>query len=383
MKYLNNFMENLLQKKIFRTSPILYEFLELDEAKFKKYKEKLNSSKYELNITLNNLLTCKSTLHCEFKKDNIKEADMFNKKYLKLAEIYQKLDKSITNICNDFQLLEKHMRDIADSFDQLSQEFSDNENNKKMRNLYNELNMIFDQWSNAYSSQNHFFKNDFKLVFKFLNLNTQELSQIYKSYISFKNEYEDFSYRIYKKKEDLFQQKDYNNWSLQPGTEDQLESLKDNKKLAFEKMLYRETILLFEEKKRIACSIYYLNKQYAKMVKYQSIDLENYLKNLKENNKLVVGDAHTLIKLFTLNIEEKNETPDIKAEKKEEKIEDTVNNDVKQEEKTEEKKEEKNEDKKEEKKKKKKQKKKRKKKRKKNKRIKKRKNKRIKKKKME
>ena len=331
IKYLNNFMGRLLQKKIFRTSPILYEFLELDDKNFKKYKEKLNSSKYELSITLDNLKTCKSKLHYEFKKENIKEADTFNKKYLKLSEIYQKLDKNISNIINAFQSLEKYMKDTAESFNQLSQEFTKNEkNNNKLQNIFNELNKIFDQWSKSYSSQNNFFKNDFKLLFKFLNLDTQELSQIYKTYSSYKNDYEEFSIRVKKKKEELFQQKNYNNWGLAPGTESQLESFQDNKKLAFEKMLYRETYLLAEEKKRIAFSIYYMHKQYDKMVKYQSINLENYLLNLKENNKLVIGDAHTLIGLFSFDTkEEKNE------------IKDKENNKEKIEEKKEEKKEEK------------------------------------------
>jgi hypothetical protein len=303
----------------------------------------LNSSKYELSITLDNLKTCKSKIHYEFKKENIKEADTFNKKYLKLSEIYQKLDKNISNIINDFQTLEKHMKDTAESFNQLSQEFSENENNKKkLQNLFNELNKVFDQWSKAYNSQNHFFKNDFKLLFKFLHLDTQELSSIYKTYTTYKNEYEEFSIRVNKKKEELFQQKDYNNWGLAPGTESQLESFQDNKKLAFEKMLFRETFLLTEEKKRIAFSIYYMYKQYDKMVKYQSINLENYLKNLKEKNKLVIGDAHTLIDLFSFDTkEEKNEIKDkeITEEKKEEKKEEIV------EEKKEEKKEEVKEDK--------------------------------------
>ena len=355
MKYLNNFMERLLQKKIFRTSPILYEFLELDDKKFKKYKEQLNSSKYELSITLDNLKTCKSKIHYEFKKENTKEADTFNKKYLKLNEIYQKLDKNISNIINDFQSLEKHMKDTAESFNQLSQEFNENEkNNKKLQNIFNELNKIFDQWSKSYGSQNKFFKNDFKLLFKFLNLDTQELSQIYKTYTSYKNKYEEFSIKVKKKKEELFQQKNYNNWGLAPGTESQLDSFKDNKKLAFEKMLASETFLLTEEKKRIAFTIYYMNKQYDKMVKYQSINLENYLLNLKENNKLVIGDAHTLIELFSFNSkEDKNENKDKEnnqektKEKKEEKSEEKT--EEKKEEKTEEKKEEKTEEKKEDK----------------------------------
>ena len=57
VRYLNTFMKRLLQKKIFRTSPILFEFLELDSDKFKKYKEKLSKSKFELSITLDNLRT--------------------------------------------------------------------------------------------------------------------------------------------------------------------------------------------------------------------------------------------------------------------------------------------------------------------------------------
>ena len=347
IKYLNIFMERLLQKKIFRTSPILYEFLELDDKKFKKYKEKLNNSRYELSITLDNLKTCKSKMHYEFKKENIKEADSFNKNYLKLSEIYQKLDKNISNIITDFQSLEKHMKETAESFNQLSQEFTENENHKKLQNLFDEFSKIFDQWSNSYGSQNEFFKNDFKLLFKFLNLDTQELSQIYKTYTTFKNEYEEFTIRVHKRKEELFQQKDYNNWGLAPDVESQLEFFQDNKKIAFEKMLFRETFLLTEEKKRIAFTIYYMHKQYDKMVKYQSINLKNYLQNLQENNKLVIGDAHTLINLFSLYTKEgKNETKD-KEKNKEKTVEKA---EQKTEEKTVEKKEEKKEEKTEEKK---------------------------------
>ena len=307
--YLNNFMKKILQKKIFRTSPILFEFLELDENKFIKYKEMLNKNKYELNVTLDNLRTCKEKIHCEMKKEDIKKADLFNKKYIKLGEIYQKLDKSIAIIYNDFQLMEKHMKDISDSFNQLSLQFGENNNeySTKMKNIFSQLNKIFNQWSISYNKQFIFFKNDFKSVFKYINLETQELSLIYKKYISYKNEYEDFTSRINKKKEDLFEQKDFKNWSLAPGTENQLPMFQNNKKIAFEKMLYKETFLLAEEKKRIACSIYYLFKEYEKMIKYQSIELENYLIYLKQKNNLVIGDAYSLIELFSFIKEEDKE----------------------------------------------------------------------------
>ena len=331
VRYLNNFMNRIIQRKIFRTSPILFQFLELDDEKFKKYKDKLNKMKYELNINLDNFRTCQEKIHFEMKKEEIKVADVFNKKYIKLSEIYQKLDKSISNICTNFQLMEKYMKEIAESFIQLSVEFTEDqkgkENNDKNRikKVYSDLNKIFNQWSVSYNSQYNFFKNNFKSVFKYINLETQELSQIYKKYISYKNEYEDYSARVNKRKEDLFEQKDYKNWSLAPGTEKQLPMFQNNKKIAFEKMLYRETFFLAEEKKRIACSIHYLFKQYNKMIKNQSDELEKYFKDLKENNKIVIGDAHSLVELFSLikeeNKNEKNENKNEKNENKNEKNE--------------------------------------------------------------
>ena len=46
----------------------------------------------------------------------------------KLGELYQKIEKFITNICYDFQLMEKHMKEISESFSQLSLLFLDIEN---------------------------------------------------------------------------------------------------------------------------------------------------------------------------------------------------------------------------------------------------------------
>ena len=340
IKYLSNFMEKIIERKIFRTSPILYEFLDLDDEKFKKYKDKLNKNKYELNVTLDNLRTNKDKIHCEINQEYIKSADIFNKRFNKLNELYQKLEKSLVDICGVFKLMEKYMKEAAESFIQLSLMFSENNNefHVKMKNVLLELNKAFYQWSICNGNQFKFFKNEFKSIFKLINLETLELSPIHKRYINYKNEYENFTARINKKKEDLYEQKDYKNWSLAPGTENQLPMFQNNKKVAFEKMLYKETFLLAEEKKRIACTVYYLFKEYEKMVKRQSNELENFLKKLKEKNKVVIGDAYSLIELFSIIKENNNEIKDV--EKKEEKKEE------RKEEKKEEKNKEKNEEKK-------------------------------------
>ena len=316
-KYLNMFFNKLLQRKIIRTSPLILEFLILDEKDFKKYKEILNKNKYELQITLDNLITYHGKIHCELKKDHLPKADIINKKVNKLSEIYQKLEKSISNIVSDFQLLESHMKEISNHFILLTREITDDNNPIKIKDIFSDLNKLFNQWSVSYANKSKFFKEDFKSIFNYMNLETQEISKIYKNYTTFKVEYEDFTIRINKRKEELFEQKDYSKWSLKPGTESQLPMFQNNKKIAFEKMLYKETYLLTQEKKRIACTLHLLFKQFNKILKNQSNELENYFKNLKETNKAVIDDANNLIKLFSLlaenkENEEKGENKEIK-----------------------------------------------------------------------
>ena len=304
-KYLNIFMNKLLQKKIFRTSPIILNFLELDIIGFDKLKDHLSNEKYELNVKFDNLPTWSGKIKCELKEEDIKKADSFNKKYIKLSEIYQKLEKGISNIVSDFKLLENHMKEISAQFVLLNTEINDNPNTNKIKNIFSELNKLFSQWSVSYANQYQYFKSDFKLMFKYLNLETQEMSHIYKSYINYKNEYENFSTLVNKKKEELFESKEYNKWSLAPGTENQLPLFQNIKKIAFEKMLYKETLLITFEKKRVAATVCLLFKQFDKLLKHQGNELEEYFRNLKGKDEFVLGDAVNLIKIFSLLSNEK------------------------------------------------------------------------------
>ena len=101
----------------------------------------------------------------------------------------------------------------------------------------------------------------------------------------------------------MFEQKEYNKWSLAPGTESQLPMFQNNKKIAFEKMLHKETYLLTQEKQRIACVVFLLLNQFDKTFKKQGNRLENYFIQLKDKCSVVMGDANDLLKMFSLIID--------------------------------------------------------------------------------
>ena len=305
VKYLNYFMTSLIKKKIFRTSAILYEFLELSDADFKKYKDLLGKYKYDLNVSLDNLKTVKGLIKFELKQNEIKTANNFGKKCNEISALYQYLDKKILDLSNDFLNLETHMKQIGAAFGKLATVLNFNENAKKMENIYQKLNKIFMSWSNSYGKQYTFFKSDFKDFFNYINFEIQEMNTINQSFISYKKEYEDLSKKLNKRKEELYAQKDFNKWSVEPGTEDQIQKYANNKKLAFEKMLYQETELQNNEKKLVACTQYLMQKQFNKLMKNQSDDVMNYFDKMKQDNQIIVGDAFNLIKLFSIEKEDK------------------------------------------------------------------------------
>ena len=305
VKYLNCFMTSLIKKKIFRTSAILYEFLELNESDFKKYKDLLGKYKYDLNVTLDNLKTVKGNIKFDLKKDDIKKGNAFGKKCNEICNIYQYLEKKILNLSSDFLNLETHMKQIGAAFEKLATALNFNEHAKKMEDIYIKLNKIFTSWSNSYAKQYTFFKSDFKDFFNYINLEVQEMNTLNQSFVAYKKEYEDMSFKLNKRKEDLYAQKDYSKWSVEPGTEDQIQKYANNKQLAFEKMLYQETELQNNEKKLVACTLYLMDKQFNKLMKCQSEDVSNYFAKMKQENQIIVGDAFNLIKLFSVEKEEK------------------------------------------------------------------------------
>ena len=197
------------------------------------------------------------------------------------------------------------MKQIGAAFEKLATALNFNQNAKKMENIYQKLNKIFSSWSNSYAKQYTFFKSDFKDFFNYINLEIQEMNVLNQSFISYKKEYEDLSNKLNKRKEELYSQKDFSKWSVEPGTEDQVLKYANNKKLAFEKMLYQETELQNNEKKLVACTQYLMKKQFNKLMKNQSDDVFNYFDKMRQDNQIIVGDAFNLIKLFSVEKEDK------------------------------------------------------------------------------
>jgi hypothetical protein len=285
VRYLNKFMNSLIQKKILATSPLLYEFLILDNNKFKQYQDLIQTKKYDLEVSLRNLITTKGKIKCSVSKKMIDGANNMVNKSIFMYDIYNKIDASMNNIINSFNNLSFSMKEISYYFDILKKNMSilqcnSSENLKK--NFVNFKN-IFDSWSVTLKKQSIFLNEEFRENFNYMALELDAMNLINKKYSDYKKEYEDENSIINNKKEILYLSKSYDKWGVQPGTENTINTFKDNKKVAFEKMLYNESLVLNEEQKRINVTIYKMDKEFEKIMKKHNEKIQKIYESLKEN----------------------------------------------------------------------------------------------------
>ena len=302
LKHLNKFIYNLLQKKLFRTSSLLYNFLVLKKDEFKKYRDTVSKRKYSINSNFDNFKNMKGSLHCDFNKDNISYVEKISSRYKNISTIYTKLEENINKIYADLKSLSLQMKEIGDRFQEIINNLKYFQHNGKMSNAYFQLNTIFMCWSSALQRQAEFFNQDFSPLFKYFNLQIKETENLQKQFVTQKKNYENKGIKLLKKKEELFYQGDISKWGVEPGDKKLLEKCSNEKTICFEKMLYKETNSLKEDKKGLAALICLMRKQFDKLLKQQSDEIFKFFRELKNSHQIMVGDAYNLIKLCNLNV---------------------------------------------------------------------------------
>jgi hypothetical protein len=302
IKHLNKFIDTLLKKKLFRTSSLLCNFLELENNEFKKYKDSISKRNFELNPNFSNFKNMKGKIHCDFNKDKISYVEKISLSYQNISNIYTKLEENINKLCTNLNNLSLYMKEIGDRFQELTDNLKYFQYSGKMSNSYIQLNTIFAYWSSALERQSEFFSQDFLQLFKFFNLQIKETDYLQKQFALQKKNYENKGIKLLKKKEELFYQGDINKWGLESNDKKFLEKCSNEKTICFEKMLSKETNNLKADKKSLAVYLNLINKQFDKLLKQQSDEILRFFEELKSSHKIMVGDAYNLIKLCNINM---------------------------------------------------------------------------------
>ena len=255
MRYIQNYMNLLIENKYFRTLPIVYDFLTLPQpdwnnkvkAKYSKIKE---ATGFDTMPNFEGKYILKITKEDEMKASKIKTE--INSKNEVLVNLNNNLDELLATM----DKMSTCFKNVGQSFAALQKRYPKNDIlNKGYENLSN----LFQTWSSDYLIQKDFIKDEIKYYFKFLNKEYTTFLKNYENYRMARDEYKKTFEKMKKNKNP---------------TNDDLFLLKDIKKYyAFELIHVNDEYIKLEERhgKRLI-------KQFVKYYEKKDVIFQDYQK---------------------------------------------------------------------------------------------------------
>ena len=271
MKFLNIFMNNVVQSENFKASEILYSFLSYDdkgkfESKFKEFTSQTPSPYVEEYKTLDGIITI--------------SLDEKNEKYFKNINKYFSLQETILDKVNyNLKMLNHNMNIICELIKVLQKNFEVLHvlNTRVMMKpnitkTYEEIGCFFKNWGRVLEKQKDLIKNHMKDFFKYVNLEGKAYSELIVRREDLKEKYTAENTRVTAKKEKVFATGDVNKFEI--NTDDKTidrDRLVRDKPYAFEHICLEDSRSL----EKIHNQLGYANKmnmrELRKMIKEYSV----------------------------------------------------------------------------------------------------------------
>ena len=288
MKFLQNFIDNIITNKIFLANESLVCFLtENNKEKFLFKMKELNN--YVPSSFVEDLKTLSGYVLINSNDDNNNEIYFENiKSYFKINDtlLYRlnyNLKEFNTNINNSINNLKGILNDLEMLFNLNKKVLMKDQITLSFENLL----LFFKDYKNILENQNILIKNYIKDFFKYNKMKSNSYFELIKNRENIRDKYLINKKNLLNKKEYLFN-KDIKYWEINSKENIDYYKLKNNKEYAFEMMLTNESILLESEKKKYG----YVNR----------MNIEELKKYIANNCKTYIENIDAFIQKFYLTI---------------------------------------------------------------------------------
>ena len=241
MKFLNQFINNVIASESFKCAEFLYAFLSYTdrgkfESKFKEYQTRTPSPYVEEYKTLDGIISISLDEKNEryFKNTN---------KYFKLqANILEKVNYNLKTLNHNMKIVCELVKVIQKNFEVLHVLNTRVMMKPTITKAYEEISCFFKNWGNILTKQRLLIKDHIKDFFKYINLEGHAYSELIVRREELKDKYNSENARITAKKEKLFTAGDINKMELNLDDKsiDKQRILKD-KPYAFEHICLADT----------------------------------------------------------------------------------------------------------------------------------------------
>ena len=292
MKFLNLFINNLVQSESFKCSEILISFLSYEDrgkfdSKFKEYTTQQLSAYVEEYKTLDGKVTIS---HDE---GNEKYFTNINKYFRLQGQILDRLNISLKQFFNNMCLVTESLKDVQKNFEILHVLNTRVLMKQTITKSYEELSCFFKNYMKILIKQNDMVKNHMKDFFKFINLEGKAYTELIERREELKAKYTAENQKVTAKKEKVYATGDPAKFEL--GTNEKgidRERLLHDKPYAFEHICQSDTANLL----KIYNQLGYANKmnmrELKKIIKEYCV---RYVENMKKFDEEFYPSINDLI----------------------------------------------------------------------------------------
>ena len=302
IRYLNKFFDVITRKKILRESPLVYNFITLNDEAFPKYKDKISKDKFVLKNDLSNYPSSKEEIEFSLSKEIAVTSNSLYTALCPSLSLYTKLNNSFTSLVTQFKSLSTTMNDISTILSQLEVRSKATKQSETVQKMFSTLSNVFESWSKGYDNQSTMFNNDIREFFDYMNSEMSMLESFNSEFVSVRSTYEASCMKLREKKENLYMKKEYAKWDINPNIKEDFKNIEKDKEKCFNLMCYKETTEINQLKEKLTLIMNMIIQQYKKLCKYQSERAKVFITGLAGNKSTILSDAFSLIKLFSIQL---------------------------------------------------------------------------------
>ena len=308
MKFLNQFINNVVQSESFKAFEVLYAFLSYTdrrkfESKIKEYQTKTPSPYVEEYKTLDGIISI------SLDEKNEKYFKNINKYFSLQANILDKTNYNLKTLNHNLKVVCELIKVIQKNFKVLHVLNTRVMMKPVITKTYEEISCFFENWGNVLTKQRLLIKDRMKDFFKYVNLEGKAYSELITRREELKEKYNNENAKLTAKKEKLFNGGDINKMEI--NTEDRSidkQRLVKDKPYAFEHICIGDT----RELERLNNQLGYANKMNIRELrKIISEYCERFVNNMRDFDQGFYPTINDLLNTWT-NIESFVQTAGIK-----------------------------------------------------------------------
>lgn len=256
LRHFQNFIDQLLANKLFKSSLIVHDFLTIkSEHEFEKKKDIY--SRYESTRRIRDTKNLEGLVTSKINEEMLYQHELIEKYNEKVSILLEELSVAYTALKEDFRRTAKTLGDISHIHKQLHDISCNYSDPPSITQTFQSLYKINSDWSKAYENQISILDSEFREMFEYFRedlLSYKEESECLKD---FKEDYVNGYIYLLNKKEKLFSNNPVSKWeAADEDIQFAGENILSDKSLAFKLMCRKETLQLEDKKIKFGVMCY-------------------------------------------------------------------------------------------------------------------------------